>query len=94
MHVLRNAFDRYLGMLAKKVERIRGCSGIELLGDELGLLFRSLLVHVHAAVDDRQIVVCRQVIRVDLLQNFKLLSRCRVVVLPIKGEAKIASSIA
>ncbi len=59
-----------------------------------GLLLRSLLIHFHAAVDDRQIVVGRQVIRVDLLQSLKLLSRCRVIVLPIKGEAKIASSIA
>ena len=94
MHMLRNALDRYLRMLAKKVEGIRGRSGIELLGDELGLLLRSLLIHAHAAVDDRQVVVCRQVIRVDLLQRLKLLSRCSVVMLAIKGEAKIAPSIA
>ena len=94
MHMLRNTLDRYLRVLAKKVERVRGCSGIELLGNELGLFLRSLLIHFHAAVDDRQVVVRRQIIRVDLLHGLKLFSRRRVVVLAIKGEAKIAPGIA
>ena len=59
MHMLRNTLDRYLWVLAQKVEGIRGRSRVELLSNELGLFLRRLLIHFHSAVDDRQVVVCR-----------------------------------
>src|ERR1700722_10111285 len=49
-------------MLPKKIERVGGRTRIELLGNELGLLLRGLLIHFHATVNDRQIVVCRQIV--------------------------------
>lgn len=67
MHMLRNALDRYLRMLAKEIERVGRRARIELLVNELRLLLCSLLIHIHAAVDDRQVVVRGQIIRVDLL---------------------------
>src|ERR1700743_2346790 len=53
VHVPRDTLGRYLGMLTKESERIRGRAGVEFLRDEQSLLFSGFIFQPHAAVENR-----------------------------------------
>ena len=52
MDVPRNALDRYLRVLSKKIKRITRSAGVYLFGYKHGLLFSCLLLHLQPIVDN------------------------------------------
>src|SRR5580658_9270040 len=86
-------FDE-IGMDAQIVERVSGCAWVDLLIYEHGLLFRGFFFPAHAAVNDGEVVVRGDVVRVDFLQGLELLKSGLVVVFLVVSDAQFATGVA
>src|ERR1700722_4153028 len=62
-----DAFLRYLRMYAEIIQRVGGRTGIDLFVDKHRLLFSGFIRLAHATVQDRQVVVSCEIVRIDLL---------------------------
>src|SRR5271163_729612 len=80
MQMPGHAFGRYLGMFTQEVERVSGSAWIEFLCHELCLLLGCLVFHAGPAIEDRQVIMCREVVGVDPLELDKLL-HCLIVLM-------------
>src|ERR1700689_5418540 len=94
MNVPRDAFVRDFRMAAEERKRTSERFRIGLFSLKQRLLFLSLIPHAHSSVEDREIVVRRNVVWVDCFERLKLLQRIFVIV-PLKiGDAELASRVA
>src|SRR5260370_27705167 len=94
VHVPGHALSGYLGMFAKKIERIRGSLGIDPLGGIQSGLRGGLGLHGLATIQDGEIIVGCEIVRIDGLQGLKLGHGVIGVMLLVIGDAQFAPRIA
>src|SRR5271165_3295524 len=70
------------------------CAGIDSLSRVQRGFFRCLLLHTLAAIQDRKIIVCSQIVRIDGLESLELLHSLIAAMLLIERDAKLAAGIA
>ncbi len=77
MNVPWDTFVRDFRMTAQKRKRTSERLRISFFSLKQRLLLQSLLLHAHSPIQDREIVVCRYVVRVDRFERLELLHPSR-----------------
>ena len=85
----RIALSRLFRVITEIVQRIGRRAGVNSLGGVECGFFGCLLLQSHPSIKDRQVIVSRQVVRINRLQRFELLQSFIAAMLLIVADAKL-----